>query len=89
MMQKTACGLFILCTFFFQQTSAGKKVQMNLDDAPKLGDAEKIYGLSRFWQEVNYKVVPHVSVEPTVEDLLSDRDPVLEKGVEVLRGEMD
>ena len=62
---------------------------MNQEDAPELTDAEKIYGLSRFWQEVNYKVVPHVSVEPTVEDLLSDRDPVLEKGVEVLRGEMD
>ena len=38
---------------------------------------------------VGYGVMPHVSVEPSVEDLLSDRDVVLERGIEVLRGEMD
>ena len=34
---------------------------------------------------VGYGVTPHVTVEPTVEDILADRDITLEKGLEVLK----
>ena len=34
---------------------------------------------------VGYGVSPHVHVEPTVEDILNDRDVVLEKAIEILK----
>ena len=35
---------------------------------------------------VGIGVIPDVEVRPTVEDIISGRDPVLEKGIEVLKG---
>ena len=37
---------------------------------------------------VGYGISPHVYVELTVEDIISERDAALEKGIEVLRGQM-
>ena len=37
---------------------------------------------------VGYGIIPQVEVSPTVEDFIQNRDPVLEKAVEVLKGKL-